>query len=66
MDNLYPNELENGLMKLEVIEKEKNFVNCKIITGGICSHYYCPNSSNHNSFLYCICSSNYALTPQNK
>ena len=27
--------LENGLMKLEVIEKEKNFVNCKIITGGI-------------------------------
>jgi len=27
--------LENGLMKLEVIEKEKDYVNCKIITGGI-------------------------------
>lgn len=27
--------LENGLMKLEVVEKDKDFVNCKIITGGI-------------------------------
>lgn len=27
--------LENGLMKLEVVEKEKDYVNCKIITGGV-------------------------------
>lgn len=27
--------LENGLMKIEVIEKEPDYVNCKIITGGI-------------------------------
>lgn len=27
--------LENGLMKIEVIEKDKDFVNCKILTGGI-------------------------------
>ncbi len=27
--------LENGLMKIEVIEKEKDYVNCKIISGGI-------------------------------
>lgn len=27
--------LENGLMKIKVIEKENDFVNCSIITGGI-------------------------------
>ena len=27
--------LENGLMKIEVIEKEEDFVNCKIISGGV-------------------------------
>ena len=27
--------LENGLMKIEVIEKEIDYVNCKIITGGV-------------------------------
>ena len=27
--------LENGLMKIEVIEKEGDFVNCKIISGGV-------------------------------
>lgn len=27
--------LENGLMKLEVVQKESEFVNCKILTGGI-------------------------------
>ncbi len=27
--------LENGLMKLEVIEKEDTFINCKILAGGI-------------------------------
>ncbi len=27
--------LENGLMKIEVIEKNNSYVNCKIITGGI-------------------------------
>ena len=27
--------LENGLMKIEVFEKESDFVNCKILTGGI-------------------------------
>lgn len=27
--------LENGLMKMEVIEKNEDFVNCKIISGGV-------------------------------
>lgn len=27
--------LENGLMKIEIIEKEEDFVNCKIISGGV-------------------------------
>lgn len=27
--------LENGLMKIEVVEKEADYVNCKIVTGGI-------------------------------
>ena len=27
--------LENGLMKIEVIEKTENYLNCKIINGGI-------------------------------
>ena len=27
--------LENGLMKIQVIEKSEDFVNCKIITGGV-------------------------------
>ena len=36
----------------------------KIITGGICSHYYCPNSSDHNKIGICNCNYGYILTPQ--
>ena len=50
--------LENGVCK-------RCYDRAQSISGGNCYYYYCPDSSNHNSFLYCSCFSNYALTPQN-